>query len=142
MDQLSEFVVSHWLLVLAFFVVLTLLLRSVIAPGIRGVKEVGPRDAVRIINKENGAVLDVRLENEYKDGHILNAVHVPLGALESRLRDLEKYKAQPVIVSCRSGQRSLKACQVLRKHGFDKVYNLAGGVMAWEKAELPLTKGK
>jgi rhodanese-related sulfurtransferase len=43
-------------------------------------------------------------------------------------------------VSCRSGNRSLKAAVVLRKHGFATVYNLAGGLQAWERDNLPLEK--
>jgi rhodanese-related sulfurtransferase len=56
------------------------------------------------------------------------------------LRDLEKHKNKPIIVSCRSGNRSLKGAVILRKHGFATVYNLAGGLQAWERDNLPLEK--
>ena len=52
----------------------------------------------------------------------------------------DKYKDKPIICSCRSGQRSAQACSMLKKHGFENVYNLRGGMMAWESDSLPVTK--
>jgi rhodanese-related sulfurtransferase len=71
---------------------------------------------------------------------INGARHITLGQLPSKLTELDKFKQQPVLVYCRSGSRSGHACQMLTKAGFDDVYNLAGGVMAWESANLPLSK--
>lgn len=75
-----------------------------------------------------------------RGGHIINSVHIPLGTLNNRLNELEKYKSRPIIVGCRSGQRSAAACTTLKKQGFETVYNLSGGVMGWQNANLPLTK--
>ena len=50
----------------------------------------------------------------------------------------EKYKDKPVIVVCRSGSRSASGCAMLKKQGFDQVYNLRGGLMAWKNANLPI----
>ena len=96
--------------------------------------------ATQLINRENAVILDVREDNEYRDGHIVNSVHIPLSYLKDRLKELEKYKGKPIIVGCRSGQRSSQACGVLKKQGYDAVYNLSGGIMAWKSDNLPLTK--
>jgi rhodanese-related sulfurtransferase len=66
-------------------------------------------------------------------------VHVPLGQL-AKHAELGKYKNRPVIAICRSGMRSGRACSVLRKNGFEQVYNLAGGISAWERANMPMEK--
>ncbi len=107
---------------------------------LRGVKEVGIAEALQLINHKNALVLDVREENEFNAGHILNSRLVPLGKIKENIGDLERYRERPIVVVCRSGQRTTAACVLLGKHGFSQVYNLAGGIMAWQKANLPLGK--
>ena len=105
-----------------------------------GVKQVGIAEALQLINHKNALVLDVREESEFKTGHILNARLIPLGKLKDRTGELERYREQPIVVVCRSGQRTNAACMLLGKQGFKQVYNLAGGILAWQKANLPLEK--
>ncbi len=107
---------------------------------LRGVKEVGSAGALQLINHKNAFVLDVREESEFNTGHILNSRLIPLGKLKERISELERYREQPIVVVCRSGQRSTAACVQLGKQGFSQAYNLAGGVLAWQKANLPLEK--
>ncbi|HNQ04663.1 MAG TPA: rhodanese-like domain-containing protein [Thiobacillaceae bacterium] len=102
-----------------------------------GIRQIGPQEAVRLFNQEDALVLDVREQSEWADGHIARARHVPLGQLKTRLNDLEKHKDKPIIAVCRSGSRSNHACRTLKKAGFEKLYNLAGGMQAWEQAGLP-----
>lgn len=113
---------------------------SVFGNRIRGIKEVNCTAALQLINHKNALVLDVRDDDEYKLGHILNSTQIPLGKLNERVGELEKYKEQPIVVVCRSGNRSGTACAALGKRGFAQTYSLAGGVTAWQKANLPLKK--
>ena len=113
---------------------------SVFGNRIRGIKEVDPIAALQFINHKNALVLDVREDDEYKAGHILGATLIPLGKLKGRIGELEKHKNDPIVVVCRSGNRSASACVILGKQGFTQAHNLAGGVMAWQKANLPLEK--
>lgn len=106
----------------------------------RGDGEVGTLAAVQLINHQDALVLDVREDIEYDAGHIANARHIPVGKLEGRLQELEKFKSKPIVVVCRSGMRSNRACSVLRKHGFANVHNLEGGINAWQQASLPVAK--
>lgn len=117
-----------------------MLLWSLFGNRIRGIKEVDSAAALQLINHKNALVLDVREDSEYKAGHVLNAKLIPLGKLKERIGELEKYKDQPIVVVCRVGNRSGTACVMLGKQGFTQAYNLAGGVMAWQKAKLPLEK--
>ncbi len=107
---------------------------------LRGVKEVGSAEALQLINHKNALVLDVREADEFNAGHILNAKLIPLGKLRERIGELERYREQPIVVVCRSGQRTTAACVLLGKQGFSLVYNLAGGILAWQKGNLPLEK--
>ena len=113
---------------------------SIFGNRIRGIKEVDCPAALQLINHKNALVLDVREDEEYKLGHILNSTLIPLGKLGERIGELEKYKEQPIVVVCRTGNRSGMACTALGKRGFAQTYNLAGGITAWRKADLPLRK--
>lgn len=79
---------------------------------------------------KNFLLLDVRENVEYLvsnlDGH-----HIPLGQLDTRLKELEDHKEGEVIVMCRTGNRSSRAASFLEKNGFDDVANLNGGIKKW-----------
>lgn len=140
MDLYINFVTHNWMLIIALFVILGMLFFNLFGGRLRGYQTVGPADSVNLINREDAIVLDVRENKEYQGGHILNSIHIPQSALAKRVTELEKYKSRPIIVGCRSGHRSAHACGLLKKQGFETVYNLSGGVMAWQSANLPLTR--
>ncbi|THF62344.1 rhodanese-like domain-containing protein [Pseudothauera nasutitermitis] len=100
-----------------------------------------PIEATLLINREDAVVVDVRNDGEYAQGHIPNALHVPLADLERRKGELEKYRDRPLVLCCQSGARSSGAIAALRKAGFEKLYNLRGGLYEWEKAGQPLDRG-
>jgi rhodanese-related sulfurtransferase len=99
-----------------------------------------PAQATQLINREDAQVIDVREQPEWAKGRIAGSRHIPVGLLDQRIADLEKFKERPLIVVCASGMRSASACSTLRKAGFEKVFALDGGIGAWEQAGLPLTK--
>lgn len=117
-----------------------MLLWSFFGNRMRGIRDVESVEALQLINHKNALVLDVREESEYQSGHILNAKWIPLGKLAERVGELERYREQPIVVVCRSGNRSTSACALLGKKGFTQAVNLSGGVMAWGKSNLPLEK--
>ena len=81
---------------------------------------------------ENFFLLDVREGWEYMVSNI-NGVHIPLGELQNRLRELEDQRDADFIVMCRSGGRSSRATAFLTSQGFSNVHNLKGGITAWSK---------
>lgn len=142
MEQYLEFASNHAILVGAFTAVLVALIWNLISnPG--GKFNISPTEATQKINHDNAVVLDVRSMAEFKkDGHIVNSENIPLNSLQKDLKALEKYKNTPIIAVCKSGSRSGSACSQLRKAGFEQVFNLAGGIMAWESANLPVKRRK
>jgi rhodanese-related sulfurtransferase len=142
LEQFVEFAGNHSELFLAFSVVFGLLVWNILGDKLTGVVPLLPQQATLLINHENALVLDVREDNEYTQGHILNSLHIPVNQLSAKIDKLEKYRNRPIIASCKSGSRSSHACRMLKKNGFERVHNLKGGIMAWENASLPLTKLK
>lgn len=104
-----------------------------------GADQLSPQEATLLINRADARIIDVRNADEWGSGHISGAHHVALDQLERQLSRLEKFKSHPIIVICQSGGRSGSACSLLKKHGFDKVFNLSGGLTAWRDAGLPVT---
>ena len=108
--------------------------------GLNAAAEVGPTDAVMLINRKDAVVLDVRSESEFAGGHITNSRHVPEKDIGDRAKELEKFKSKPVIVSCASGRRAATVVASLRKLGFTDAVALRGGIAAWQQAGMPLEK--
>ena len=138
-QQLIEFAGNHRLLVLALLAIIVMLIASEIQQRLSRVKDVSPAEATRLLNHENAIMIDMRTDKDYRDGHIANALNVPTGNADIPA-SLNKYRERAVVVYCQRGNRSIAFCNKLSKQGFASVYNLKGGVLAWQKAELPLTK--
>lgn len=112
------------------------LISRLMRPG----SEVGPLEAVQLINRKDAVVLDVRNAADYKSGHITNARHLPESEIDARMKELEKIKTKPIIVSCARGNQSMNVANRLRKLGFPEVVSLRGGLTAWQQANMPLEK--
>jgi len=138
--RILEFVGNHPILFLAFFGTLGLLIASEASRRRSGMKPISPIEATQLSNRQNAIFLDIRDESEYRVGHIPSAVHIPLKTLPERIAELEKTRESPIITYCRSGNRSTGAGGILKKNGFETVYNLSGGLTAWEKANLPVSR--
>ncbi|MEO6147339.1 MAG: rhodanese-like domain-containing protein [Sulfuriferula sp.] len=135
-----EFIQQNiWLVLIAAFSGIMLLL-PIVRGKLSGALSADTTQTVQLINHQDALILDVREANEFAGGHIANARHIPLGQLATSLKPLEKHKDKTIVVNCQSGTRSAMACGVLRKNGFSQVYNLKGGIKAWEQAGLPVVK--
>ncbi len=81
-------------------------------------------------------LLDVRTDAERARGLLAGSEHVVLNQLPQRWQELDP--AAPLIIYCQSGARSYQACAYLQERGFASVYNLQGGILAWQRAGLPV----
>ena len=142
MEQFVDFAARNWYLFAALFVILGLLIGSEIMRFLRGIPAINPTRALQLMNHEDAIMLDIRDSGEYKSGHIPEARHIPFNDFKTRLKELAKFKEQPVILYCRMGNRSAAAGAALKKDGFSNVYTLQGGLQAWQNANLPTSKKK
>jgi rhodanese-related sulfurtransferase len=95
--------------------------------------------AVRLMN-QGALVIDLRSKELFDAGHIVDARNVPVAEIESQADSLKKWRDKNVITYCDSGSDAAGAVRTLMKLGFTKVFNLQGGLNAWVKDNLPLTK--
>ena len=144
MGKFPQFVVNHWILVMAFVVALValffLFVIEALNKGLTGKNRLTPFQATRLINSEKAVVIDIRDANLYSKGHITNAIHISHTELDKNIKHLEQYKHQPLIMVCSIGQKSRYLINKLRKQGYGKVYVLAGGMSAWNNANMPVVK--
>ncbi|HQW81014.1 MAG TPA: rhodanese-like domain-containing protein [Pseudomonadota bacterium] len=110
-----------------------------------GAVAVSPQDAVKRINA-GACVVDVREADEFAQGSIAYAVNVPLSRINrDGITALEQagiaHAHGELLIVCRSGMRSGKACSRLQKHCGERALNLRGGLMAWAGAGLPISRG-
>jgi rhodanese-related sulfurtransferase len=134
-----KFIQDNIFLIAIAFVSGAMLVWPLVRRGAGGAT-VNTLQATMMINREDALVLDVREPAEFAAGHILNARNIPLGELEKRADELAKWREKPVVVACATGNRSAAAAATLKKHGFAKAVNLAGGFGAWQQAGLPVGK--
>ncbi len=142
MSDFIEFAQHNWLLFLALFAILGMLVGSEILRKMRGIRTLNTAEALRLINDQEAWVVDIRDAGDYREGHIPQARHIPFAALRERLGELAKVGGKPVIVYCRGGATSQSACALLKKHGIANVYSLNGGLPAWLDAHLPVSRKK
>lgn len=100
------------------------------------VPTVTPNQAAKLFSDKQAIIVDVREQAEWDEQHIDGAIFIPLNQIESRMSELAQYKDSPVVVQCRSGKRSNIAGAKLIDAGFTKIYNLDGGILAWDKQGL------
>ena len=100
--------------------------------------EVDPATVAALAGDGAVTVIDVREDWEYEEGHIEGAVLIPLGSLPERVDDIPTDR--PVILVCRSANRSGQAYRFLTQEGFTNVHNMVGGMIAWEEAGLEIAR--
>lgn len=101
------------------------------------VKEIEALQLARLLGqKEKGVrVIDVRGMGEIAAGTVPGAEPLPLHTLPLKVSELKR--DETLVFVCRSGARSAQACAFLSQHGFEKIFNLRGGMMAWAQNGLP-----
>ncbi|NBU87721.1 MAG: rhodanese-like domain-containing protein [Betaproteobacteria bacterium] len=133
-----KFLLDNWLLIAMACVSGGMLLWPHLRGG-AGAGAVNVAEAVRLINREKGVLIDVSEPNEFASAHAGGSKNIPFGQIESS-KDLPSNKALPIILVCPSGARAGRAAGLLRAKGYEKATSLAGGLTAWREANLPMDK--
>ncbi len=137
---MGEFILNNIALVALFVASGIMLVWPELSSLASGGTQIGTLEATRLMNQGATLVLDVREAPEFATGHLPKARHIPMQELSKRIDEIGKYKDKPVIVTCRTGARAGSASRFLRRAGFTAVYQLKGGLAAWQQASLPVEK--
>ncbi|HAT4234543.1 rhodanese-like domain-containing protein [Clostridium perfringens] len=97
-------------------------------------KDISIDESKKLINDgEVTLILDVRNEDEFAEGHLKNAIQIPVKELKENLSDIEKFKDELVLVYCRSGKRSAEAVDILKENGFKNLVHMKDGISKWDE---------
>ena len=139
MAQLAEFAGNHLLLVTGLFASWSIVMVYELRLKALSVNNVTTADSVRLINK-GAMIIDVRSQEAYKSGHIVNARNIAIAELEASKELAKKPRNKTLLVVCDAGARSGKAATVLRSAGFENAFSIKGGLRSWQAESLPLIK--
>lgn len=140
MEHLPEFIANNLFLCVAFVIVLGLTIAAEIAHQTSKANDLSPTQATRHMNNENAVVVDVNDTAVFAKGHINNAINIPMAELANKLSELQPYKDKALLTYCTSGKQSSRACKLLKRSGFNKVHNIAGGLNNWLESNLPVIR--
>ena len=143
MQEIMQFVGRHPVLSIAWIALLGAVVFTTFKGLMSKVKVITRGEATRLINKEDAVVVDIRTRDDYRKGHIASSINLlPSDIKNGNLAELEKHKAQPVIVVCATGTTSRASAELLNKAGFERVFTLKEGISGWSGENLPLARGK
>ncbi len=132
-----KFLIDNWMLILLAASSGGFLLWQMLQKNAGG--GVGTAEAVRLINREKGVLIDVSEPAEYAAGHAVGARSIPFGKLEGA-KEVPSNKALPLLLICPNGARAGRAAGLLRKAGHERAMAVTGGLAAWREAGLPVDK--
>jgi molybdopterin/thiamine biosynthesis adenylyltransferase/rhodanese-related sulfurtransferase len=110
--------------------------KNILDEARKEIKQIDIDEARRLLDK-GAKIIDVRESDEWRQGHIPQAIGIPRGFLEIRVEEKVPDRKTPVIMQCASGTRSAYASRAMRELGYENVYNLTGGFNAWKDRGLP-----
>jgi rhodanese-related sulfurtransferase len=141
LHKLPEFIGHHVALSALFVILLVALIATQVASLFSKITELSPAGLTGLINRDSPLLIDISPRESFEKAHVPGARHVAMSQFDPENKSLAKAKDLPVVLICRSGQTTGKAAQRLVKAGFTHVYTLAGGMAAWQQAQLPVAKG-
>lgn len=115
------------------------LLKSLLGSSSQMRQVTAPEAKAMIDGDSRPFILDVRQPSEFSGGHVAGAKLIPLDQLQSRMKELPTDRT--ILCVCRSGSRSGAAARQLASAGYDAI-NLRGGMIGWQMAQLPISRGK
>lgn len=137
-----DFLIDNVVLVMAALTSGGLLLWPTLRGAQMGGQAVSVPEAVRLMNREKGVLVDIRDAAAYAAGHATGSRHVFMDDLNKTPlpSTLPSNKALPVLLMCDSGIKASKATALLRKAGYERAMTVGGGMNAWREAQMPVEK--
>ena len=143
MQEYIDFFQQNMILSLVWVGLLVAFIMNLVKSATAAYKEINVNQLTHLMNRENGVVVDIRSKDEFKQGHITDALHIlPSDIKAGNFGSLENRKSDPIIVVCKTGQTAQESANLLAKAGFESVSLLKNGLIAWNEANLPLVRGK
>lgn len=140
-NEILPFVKQHPILTLLWFIILGMIINLSIKIKLSKVKSISNSLAVQLINKQNAVVVDLRSADNFRKGHITDAINIlPIDIKNGSTKAIEKFKDLPIILVDNDGLKTTESGEILFRHGFSQIFTLKDGIMGWHGENLPLIK--
>ena len=113
--------------------------QKLVAAAKQDITEISAAEAKQQVEAGEAILIDVREEEDWKEGHADGAKHLSKGIIEMEIEDAVPDPKKPIICYCGGGSRSALVAESLQKMGYENVRSMAGGFRAWKDAGLPST---
>ena len=137
MLEFNLFLIDYWFYSVPLFLFVFLFFRSEMK---KGGQRISPNDLTRIVNKENGMIIDLRKKELFETGHITGSKNIPSADFDNNSSDLDKHKDKPIILICEMGRDSANIGEKLQKRDFKQTLILKGAMLTWVEESLPLVR--
>lgn len=141
MDQIIDFLLSHWILSSIFLSLFGFYLIIEILYSQQNNK-ITPQQAVDLINHDHAIVLDIRSSTEFATNHVIDAINIPSATITEQSKKIQKYAKKPVIIVATKQTELKNVINLLKQQGFQQILQLAGGMHEWLASGLPTTSSK
>ena len=143
MQEYIDFIQQNMIMFLVWVGLVIAVIMSFVKSATAAYKFITVNELTALVNRDNGQVIDIRSKDEFKKGHITDAVHIlPSDIKAGNFASLENRKSDPIIVVCKTGQTAQESANLLAKAGFENVSVLKNGLISWSDANLPLVRSK
>ncbi|WP_392558464.1 rhodanese-like domain-containing protein [Orbus mooreae] len=140
-NEIMPFVKNHPFLSLGWIILFVVIIYLTIKAKLTKVKIVSNALAIHMMNKEEAIIVDLRSADNFKKGHITEALNIlPVDIKNSSIKSIEKYKQSPIILVDDNGLSANASGDLLYKQGFEQVFVLKDGIAGWNGENLPLVK--
>jgi rhodanese-related sulfurtransferase len=112
--------------------------QKLVAQAKQHIAEIPPDEARTQVESGEAILIDIREENDWREGHAQGATHLSRGIIELEIEEQIPDLKQPIICYCGGGSRSALVAESLQKMGYENVRSMTGGLRAWKEAGLPL----
>lgn len=135
-----EFILANWQLFAGVVLVVILLLTTSGMAAFGSLIPATPAEVVQMLNQQQARVFDLRGEEKFAAGHLADSRHVTTDNLAVLIKKVTRPDEQPVVLVSERGVATTAVVKQLKAAGFQRIYELKGGVDAWREAQLPLVK--
>ncbi|WP_392565020.1 rhodanese-like domain-containing protein [Orbus wheelerorum] len=140
-NEIIPFIKNHPLLSLGWIALFIVIIYLTIKSKLSKVKTISNAQTINMMNKQNAVIVDLRSADNFKKGHITEAVNIlPIDIKNGSIKSLEKHKEFPVILVDDNGMLVNASGDILVKQGFEQVFALKDGIAGWNGENLPLVK--
>lgn len=140
-NEIMPFVKNHLFLSLGWIALFVIIIYLTVKSKLTKIKVVSNAQAIHMMNKEEAVIVDIRSADNFKKGHITEALNIlPIDIKNNSIKAIEKHKQLPVILVDDNGMSANTSGELLSKQGFEQVFVLKDGIAGWNGENLPLVK--